>query len=222
MRMNRHIRSFLILVAMHIVDRVEGGTLRNIERHPQLPADTLSWKEVDASLREWFCAASAINRKVNRWNLHKYGGFSKWNPMGGELSRMMFASSWNIFSRRELIETIQDMSEQMREVMAGQEEIPKYAMVWQLQRLIQISSSGYIAGYLTLREALNTSLAAGKRLQKVVGSWDELAEGYVTAYNEFMDEEGAKLRAEAYQQMKLDSSNPCALVPFRLELCKTW
>ncbi|SFT41575.1 Protein of unknown function [Selenomonas sp. GACV-9] len=222
MRMNRHMQGLMILVLGHFFDRAGGGTLRNIERHPRLPEDNVSWRDVDASLREWFCAASAINRKANRWNVHKFGGFAKWNPLGGELSRMMFASSWNIFSRRELIETIQDMSEQMRDVFATQKKMPKYVMVWQLQRLIQISSSGYIAGYLTLGEALNTSFVAGKRLQQVVSSWDELAEGYVTAYNEFMDEEGAKLRADVYQELKQDASNPCALVPFDLELRKTW
>ncbi len=219
MKITTGLRIALMLVLAPIFDREER---RKLEKHTRLPKDNLRWKTVDPELYKWFCAVAAANREVNGLNIRKFGGFSKWNPVGKEWNRQMFYDCWDIYSRQDLIETIQFMMEQVRDDFDDPEKLPKEAKVWQLQRLIQIASSGYLAGYLTLREALNTSYAAGVLLQQVVRSWEELASEYVKAYKQYLDEEGGKERQAAYQRLRDASHSIYKAVPFDLQLKKTW
>lgn len=182
---------------------------RQDEAENHLPEDDLAWEEVDADFRKWICAVGAINRKANGWHVEEFGGYSKHDPLGQEFGRQVLRRSWEINSRAELIETIQDM--------VGQK------LLWQLLRTVQNAGFGYLAGYLTLREALNVALTAGRRLQKVTRSWDGMGRAYLRSYRDYMSAgDDYTLRANAFLELQTDENSIYKAVPFDLELVKTW
>lgn len=182
---------------------------RQDEAEDHLPEDDMNWEEVDADFRKWICAAVAINRKANGWYVDEFGGYSKHDPLGQEFGRQVMRDSWEINSRAELIETIQDM--------VGQK------LLWQLLRTLQNAGFGYLAGYLTLREALNVALTAGRRLQKVTRSWDGMGRAYLRSYRDYMSAgDDYTLRANAFLELQTDENSIYKAVPFDLELVKTW
>ena len=174
-----------------------------------MPKDDLKWEMVDADFRKWICAACAINRLANGWDIHEFGGASADDPLGRELGRQILQDSWEIESREELIETIQDM--------AGQK------ILWQLLRTLQNAGFGYLAGFLTLREALNVALATGQRLQIVTRSWEGLGRAYLRSYRDYMGSgNDYKRRADAFLELQTSENSIYNDVPFDLELKRSW
>ena len=95
-------------------------------------------------------------------------------------------------------------------------------LAWQLLRVLQLAGSGYVAGYLTLRESLNVSIVAGQRLQKVTRSWEGLANAYARDYANYMDcESGGEDRRKAFQKLRNAKDTPYT-VPFDMALVKSW
>ena len=72
---------------------------RQDEAEDHLPEDDLEWEEVDPDFRKWICAAGAINRKANGWDIYEFGGYSKHDPLGQEFGRQVMRDSWEINSR---------------------------------------------------------------------------------------------------------------------------
>ena len=174
-----------------------------------VPEDEFKWEMVDADFRKWICAACAINRLANGWDVNEFGGASPDDPLGRELGRQILRDSWEIESREELIETIQDM--------AGQK------ILWQLLRTLQNAGFGYLAGFLTLREALNVALAAGQRLQIVTRSWDGLGRAYLRSYRDYLGTgDDYTSRAAAFLELQTDKNSIYKDVPFELELKRSW
>ncbi|SDO94324.1 DUF1266 domain-containing protein [Selenomonas ruminantium] len=179
------------------------------ESTEEIPEDDLKWEMVDADFRRWICAACAINRLANGWDINEFGGASPDDPLGRELGRQILRGSWEIESRGELIETIQDM--------AGQK------ILWQLLRTLQNAGFGYLAGFLTLREALNVALATGQRLQIVTRSWDGLGRAYLRSYRDYLGSgDDYKLRADAFLELQTNENSIYNDVPFDLELKRSW
>lgn len=180
---------------------------RVICRQEELPADDMKWEDAPQELRQWILAACAINRKALGLDPHKLGGFAGRTLWGRCWTRSGLADMWDIYSRRDLIETIQDMIEDK--------------LVWQALRVLQLAGTGYVAGYLTMREALNVSVAAGLRLQKLTRSWEGLAKAYLRSYDQQMDNDwGLEERQEAYVRLK--AANDIYTVPFDMKLEKSW
>lgn len=210
-------RIFLDVLGLLIDWTFFGKKMRKIAHGEALPADKFTWQEVNVEFRNWICAACAINRESTGADVKEFGGCSKGTWLNRKSARHMFANDWEIFSRQDLIVTIQDMMEGVTP------EYPKVAKVWQYLRIIQNAGFGYVAEYLTLTEALNCALAAGKKLQKVVGSWEELAGKYLEAFETYMGTGDALTwRKEAYQRLLESEENPYKQVPFDLQLKKSW
>lgn len=181
---------------------------KKLAKEYSLPEDDLSWEQVDPDLKKWICAACAVNRQVFHMDVHELGGFVPGSRLGKFVIRDMMMLAWDIYSRRDLIETIQDMIDDK--------------LAWQLLRVLQLAGSGYVAGYLTLRESLNVSIAAGQRLQKVTRSWEGLANAYARDYAHYMDcESGGEDRRKAFQTLKRAKDTPYT-VPFDMVLVKSW
>ena len=173
------------------------------------PKDDLTWEEVDENFRKWICAVAAINNMANGVDVHEFGGMSRFDPMGREYGRQVLRDSWEITTRAELIETIQDM--------VGEN------LLWQLLRTLQNAGWGYLSGLLTLREALNVAYTAGKRLQNVTRSWEGMGKGYLRSYKAYLGySESYKKREAAFQQLMQDEDSLYKEVPFDMELVKSW
>ena len=96
-------------------------------------------------------------------------------------------------------------------------------LLWQLLRTVQNAGFGYLAGYLTLREALNVALTAGQRLQKVTRSWDGMGRAYLRSYRDYMSAgDDYTLRANAFMELQTAKDSIYNSVSFDLELVKTW
>ena len=174
-----------------------------------LPKDDLVWEEVDEDFRKWIIADCALIHKANHDDINELGGASHLDPIGREYGRWILRDSWEINSRPELIETIQDMIEDK--------------LLWQLQRTIQNASWGYLAGFLTLRETLNVILTAGQRLQKVTRSWEGLGKGYMRSYKSYLGYDALyDSRAAALEELLESEDSPYRQVPFDMELCRSW
>ena len=178
---------------------------RNIRR----PKEDLNWEEVDENFRKWITTACAIIHTANNMDWHELGGASHDDPMGREFGRQVLEHSWEITTRPELIDTIQ--------YMMGDN------LVWQLLRSMQNAGFGYLAGYLTLRETMNVALAAGKRLQKVTHSWEDLGKAYLRSYRINMGEgRDYERRVESFERLMGSQDSPYEEVDFDMELCRSW
>ena len=214
MKIKRFFIDCIIILGYRIF---EGEMMKKIAPREALPNDKMNWQDVESDFRNWICAVCAINRASSGANIKEFGGFSKGALMKRQITQLMFANDWEIFSRQDLIVTIQDMMESVTP------EYPKVAKVWQYLRIIQNAGFGYVAEYLTLTEALNCALAAGQKLQEVVGSWDELARQYLEAFETYMGTGDAlRWRQEVYQRLMESEDNPYKWVPFDLQLKKSW
>ncbi|SDO94357.1 Protein of unknown function [Selenomonas ruminantium] len=214
MKIKRFFFDCIVLLGYRIF---EGEAMKKIAPREVLPDDEMSWQDVEPNFRNWICAACAINRETGGADIKEFGGDPKGALLKRQTTQYMFASDWEIFSRQDLIMTIQDMMESVTP------EYPKVAKVWQYLRIIQNAGFGYVAEYLTLKEALNCALAAGQKLQEVVGSWEELAGQYLEACATYMGkDETLTQRKEAYQRLLASEENPYELVPFDLQLKKCW
>lgn len=59
---------------------------------------------------------------------------------------------------------------------------PEYMAAWDLCRVNQLYADYYFCGYMTYEEAMDASLANSLNLQKLYGSWEEMAEAYLWGY----------------------------------------
>ncbi len=90
----------------------------------------------------------------------------------------------------------------------------KSVWAWDLWRIIHICNFGLQAGYLTRDEALELSLKAGEKIQKLHSSWDDFHEHYLLGFcvwsGEDMDEKGttANNRKTIYEEVKKLPTNP--------------
>lgn len=212
----KHMFNALVVLALEPI--FEGAEFKKINPGEPIPKDKLSWKQVDPDFRYWICAVCAINRNCCGCDIYEFGGYPKGNWLWRTSTRHMLVSDWKIYSREDHIVTIQDMMESVTP------ELPKVGKVWQYLRIIQNAGFGYVAEYLTLEEALNCALAAGRELQKVVSGWEELGEKYLEAYAIYMgkDSREFELRKASYQELWARQDNPYEKVPFDLELKKSW
>ena len=82
---------------------------------------------------------------------------------------------------------------------------------------------GHYKTNLTLREALNVSVTAGKRIQKCTSSWENMGMAYLR-YLKTFEGNSKRLRASeaAFEQLRNSSDSLYKAVPFDMELKKTW
>lgn len=98
---------------------------------------------------------------------------------------------------------------------------------WDYCRALQVLGDCYQVGYINLEECLDQSLVIAQTLQKLYGSWDELAMSYLYGYqfwkNDDMDSNVSDSgdRLEIYKLLKDRLDGPYSL-PFDTELVNTW
>ncbi len=103
----------------------------------------------------------------------------------------------------------------------------KGLLAWDYCRVNQLYGWGYVAGYFSLEETMEGSLAASKVLQESFSSWDDMAYNYLYGLYywrgedpEYQYTESYK-RTKIYENMKKLDSSPYAL-DFNMELERNW
>ena len=167
-----------------------------------LPKDDLVWEEVDEDFRKWIIADCALIHKANHDDIHELGGASHLDPIGREYVRWILRDSWEINSRPELIETIQDMIEDK--------------LLWQLSKPVFFGRAVSMKAHIVI-------LTAGQRLQKVTRSWEGLGKGYMRSYESYLGYDALyDSRAAALEELLESEDSPYRQVPFDMELCRSW
>ena len=161
------------------------------------PPDSLTFADVDSKLLRWIEAEQAIVKVVNGWDCHK--DYVQKQRKG----------------RRYLLEMHEDQIMNLGSLSPNS--------VWDMSKAIELATIGYLAGYLTLREALNVSVTAGQRIQKCTSSWENMGMAYLR-YLKTFEGNSERLRASeaAFEQLRNSSDSPYKAVSFEMELKKTW
>ena len=175
------------------------------------PPDSLTFADVDSKLIKWICAEQAISKTANGWDWHIPEGCYKDDVQEQRKSRHYLLEKHEAGSRPQLIDQIMSLGSLSPN------------SVWDMSKAIELATIGYIAGYLTLREALNVSVTAGKRIQKCTSSWENMGMAYLR-YLKTFEGNSERLRASeaAFEQLRNSSDSPYNAVPFKMELKKTW
>ena len=169
------------------------------------PPDSLTFADVDSKLLRWIEAEQAIVKVVNGWECHKD------DVQKQRKGRRYLLEKHEAGSRPQLIDQIMSLGSLSPN------------SVWDMSKAIELATIGYVAGYLTLREALNVSVTAGKRIQKCTSSWKNMGMAYLR-YLKTFEGNSERLRASeaAFEQLRNSSDSPYKAVPFEMELKKTW
>ncbi|MDR3315867.1 MAG: DUF1266 domain-containing protein, partial [Coriobacteriales bacterium] len=97
------------------------------------------------------------------------------------------------------------------------------AIAWDLGRMMWIAAQGYLADYLSYEEAIDCCTKAGKRLQELFGSWDEMFANYMQGYvywsgdNPNDEDSESHQRLDIYQWLKAQARSPYQ-IDWRLDL----
>lgn len=93
-------------------------------------------------------------------------------------------------------------------------------VAWDYSRAMWLYGCYYIAGYYTLEEALDASLAMAEDIQNSFDSWDSFMESYFMGY-EYWGDESSDERRVVYEELKAVSDSPFN-VDWNLAFEKTW
>ena len=169
------------------------------------PPDSLTFADVDSKLLRWIEAEQAIVKVVNGWDCHKD------DVQKQRKGRRYLLEKHEAGSRPQLIDQIMSLGSLSPN------------SVWDMSKAIELATIGYLAGYLTLREALNVSVTAGQRIQKCTSSWENMGMAYLR-YLKTFEGNSERLRASeaAFEQLRNSSDSLYKAVPFDMELKKTW
>lgn len=93
---------------------------------------------------------------------------------------------------------------------------------WDYCRILQVLGDCYQAGYISLEECLDQSLAIARELQGEFSSWEEVAQSYLYGYQYWkQDSSETEERWEIYQELAAMEDGPY-IVPFDTELEESW
>jgi hypothetical protein len=172
---------------------------------------------------KWFNACNAIVYTSSGVDIEIFGG-TFITPESIVSQKKVLYDSWEINGPRELMAILPSLY-QGRAVADYREEIENLARLerdrrefivsidktcgeqgiwaWDLQRLILLSSLGYICGYIRYETALECCLAAGEKLQSLFSSWDDFAQSYIMGYSYWSDEDPDDEDEEAYERRQI-------------------
>lgn len=169
------------------------------------PRDSLTFADVETNLLKWIEVEQAIVKTVNGWECHKD------DVQKQRKGRCYLLEKHEVGSRPQLIDRIMTLGR-----LAPNS-------VWDMSEAIELATIGYVAGYLTLREALNVSVTAGRRIQKCTSSWERMGMAYLRYLKTYEgNSERLKAGEAVFEQLKNSSDSSYNVVPFKLELKKTW
>ena len=215
---------------------VSRGDFREYTFFLQKEGDHPDWRKLRTPAKTTYLGVSrwdrnpileenTISGQYERWLLASYAPYIAADPYlhgdfdhtGGwerttlqeRIAKSILRDPWDVTSKEELLDTVEHLMTTGQLSRDG----------WQLGRATMVLGLGYIAGYLTRRELLQSSLPVGEAIQKVFGSWQELHKSYLKSYESWA--KGAKsrgLRRRAYEELLKDPASLLNTVPFRLDL----
>lgn len=145
-------------------------------------------------------------------------------PKTGETVRAekeMLSESWDINSYKDLLETVEYMSEgpgyQNCDSQAG--------LAWELCRSMQLLGCAYLIGWCSRKECIRRSCAVGRSMQKDFQSWEELCQGFLDGFSAWRlsggqspsDLAAVQQRADIYWTIRRRTDSPYNL-PWNMEL----
>jgi hypothetical protein len=196
---------------------------------------------------KWFVACCAVVYIASEQNPHIFGSAYR-NPETAASQREVLRNSWGFNDASDLKQMLPKLMDgrsvaQWRAfaaepdaldaderalydaIMAEGGEICFWA--WDWQRLIFISSLGYLCEWLSYEESLNECLSAGQKLRGLFQSWDEFMRCYLLGYCFWAGEDPADgdsetaARRRIYEYYKRLPQNPWS-VAWDLPLQREW
>ena len=183
---------------------------------------------------KWFVSCCAVVQIDSGVNPYIFGGSYK-DPTTALETQEELQESWGFNNKYDLLDMLPKLLngravEQYREksnhdeLLSVDERVlyqkiadaggERCLWAWDLQRLILLCSLGYVCDYLLWDEALDWSLKAGIKLQKLFRNWDEFMHCYLLGYcfwsGDSIDDEDseAALRYRMYEHYKKLPDNP--------------
>ena len=175
---------------------------------------------------KWFNAVNAIIALAGEEDAESFGGDVK-SPQVALNKREVLFEYWKVNVREDLLDWFEKLyagrSAQQAQniideiVQAGGDPNKlnesdsryiewmqsKYAIAWDLGRMIWIASCGYLADYLSYDETVGYCVQAGKRLQELFYSWDTMFHHYMQGYIYWSGDDVEDKESEAYQRIEI-------------------
>lgn len=185
---------------------------------------------------KWINGCTAILNMQCYWDQNIFGGFEK-TAFIKWAKKTVLKRTWGVKKRRQLDEVLNSLLnarsvQNYYEVLEnnGLEQIDDniyFECAWDLQRVIFVSSLGYLAGYMTKNEALDISLNAAKEIQKIFTDWNHFNTSYLVGHMLWfgvgfeVEKSMPYTRKKIYDYEKNRKYNPW-LVDWNTELKKEW
>ena len=113
-------------------------------------------------------------------------------PETMEGQRKVLYESWGINNNQDLVKMLKSLLKGRGDNRA-----------WDLQRLILLSSFGYVCDYLKYEDALDWCLEAALKLQGLYHSWDEFMAQYLEGYCDWADDDIEDEDSEGFQRKRI-------------------
>ncbi|MDD6794185.1 MAG: DUF1266 domain-containing protein [Clostridiaceae bacterium] len=169
----------------------------------------------------------------------------KYNPLTHEYARFLLKGGWDIHDKHTTIQTIKwlfekghnkDFMNDMKWIKenpdykpeeelqfhkeAVQKALKKYPnqgiLAWDLCRVTYVAGGGYLAGFLSYKQAIKYCVKACKLLQENYSSWDDMMESYTIGYSDWTGHENED-RLKKYKKLK-SKANGLYSVPWNTYL----
>lgn len=149
---------------------------------------------------KWFIACNSILQIVSECNPYIYGGNYK-ESVDRDGQREILHDSWGFNNKNDFLNMLPSLFDG-RSVNDEDEELDEL-WAWDLQRLIMLSSYGYLCDWLSWEESLDWCLKAALRLQSIFTSWDDFISNYLAGFCFWAGEELSDENSEAHERMQV-------------------
>jgi hypothetical protein len=175
---------------------------------------------------KWFNAVNAVIALSSERDPDLFGGDVK-SPDVAMVSREILSKYWRVNVRQDLPDRFTELyegnpSKDAREIMGtirNERGNPnnrdeglrrylewmqsEYVVAWDMGRIIWIASLGYLGDYLSYDEAIAHCVMAGKKMQSLFNSWDEMFHHYIHGYIYWSGDDPVDEESEAHQRIAI-------------------
>lgn len=153
-----------------------------------LPDEPANSTIAETATEKWLACTYAL------WSMHRGGD---WRYFAGAREKsqreidamlLMLRRDWGISNKEALLQTVNYLTEPYSE----KQSLPKeYIAVggWNLCRACQILAMAFVGGLVTREEMLTQSIPAGRLMQRLYHSWEELFDSYLRGYKQWRREQ---------------------------------
>ena len=173
---------------------------------------------------KWITATYAIWSKYVGGDWHYFAGAREKSKKEGASMRVMLRRDWGIPSKKELLETVKELTFLFDTGLANTDEDDdeggedfRASGAWDICRACQILAMGYVGGYLEREEMVKKSVAIGRIMQDNYSSWTDLYDNYMKGYRRWREELGGDVkkaiaeREALYNSILKEVDGPCSL-----------